>query len=67
MKKFYSLLSSLALLFSLPAIAAPLAEKAVDSKEKGKESQSKTVGDQIRAEKGASKESSSPICHGGGG
>jgi hypothetical protein len=67
MKKLYSLLSSLALLLSLPAIAAPLAEKAVDSKPNGRESQPKAAKDKVEAVKGPKKESSSPICHGGGG
>ena len=67
MKKLYSLLSSIALLMSLPAFAAPLAEKSLESKAKGKESQPKSGKDTVHAEKGTPKEASSPICRGGGG
>ena len=67
MKKMYSLLSSLALLLSLPALAAPLAEKAVEPKTKeGKEVQPKADGDKVKAGK-EKEQSESPICRGGGG
>jgi hypothetical protein len=67
MKKLYSALSSIALLLSMPAVAAPMAAKSVEPKANGKESQSKSVGDKVHAEKAQPKEASSPICRGGGG
>ena len=67
MKKIYSVLSSIALLFSLPALAAPLAEKAIETKSSEKESREKTVKETVIVEKGPKAEASSPICRGGGG
>jgi hypothetical protein len=67
MKKLYSLLSSVALLFSLPALAAPLAEKAVEPNTKEKEAQPKADADKVSASKEQAISSESPICRGGGG
>ncbi len=66
MKKIYSVLSSIALLFSLPALAAPLAEKSVESKGQEKESSEKSTKDTVTVEKGPKAETESPICRDGG-
>ncbi len=66
MNKIYGILSSLALLLSLPALAGPLAEKAVESKGKEKEAQEKAPQDKVSAEKNTP-EANSPMCRIGGG
>ena len=65
MKKVYSAIASLALLLSLPALAAPLAQKAVNSK--GKNARNQTRKDSVRAPKTAPRTAESPIFRGGGG
>jgi len=67
MKKLYSILSSAALLFSLPALAAPLAERSMDSKSKGKENSDKVAKDKVSFDKGPKTDKGSPICRDGGG
>jgi|GEM_PF-6516071 len=66
MKKIYSVLSSIALLFSLPALATPLAEKSVESSGQEKESREKTTNDTVTIEKGPQAETEVPICRDGG-
>lgn len=66
MKKLYSALSSIALLFSLPALAGPLAEKACDEaveQDSIEQQEQDTVTIEITPEESAE----SPICRGGGG
>ena len=67
MKKLYSAISSLALLLSMPAIAAPMAGKAVEPKSNSKESQAKSGADKVHAEKAQPRDAGSPICRTGGG
>lgn len=67
MKKLYSALSSLALLLSMPALAAPMAGKSVEPKSAGKETSPKGGNTSIHVLKEQPKEASSPICRGGGG
>lgn len=67
MKKLLSALSSIALLFSLPALAAPAAGKAVEPKSGEKGAQPLPIPDTIRILKGPPIDASSPICRGGGG
>ena len=67
MKKIYSVLSTIALLLSLPALAAPLAEKSVESKGQEKESREKTAKDTVTGETGPQKETEAPVCRVGGG
>lgn len=67
MKKIYSALSTIALLLSLPAVAAPLAEKATEPKIKERETKEKALKDKVTIEKVAPKSSESPVCRGGGG
>jgi hypothetical protein len=67
MKKIQSLLSSLALLFSLPFLAAPLAAKSIESKGPKNESQEQIIRDEIRVEQGPRIYENVPPCRGGGG
>lgn len=67
MKKIYSVLATLALLFSLPAIAAPLAEKAENSKAHEKEAHEKVVKEKVTAELAPAHEVQCPSCKGMGG
>lgn len=67
MKKIYSVLSSVALLFSLPALASPLAEKAIETKGAEKESREKEVKETVNVEKGPGSETEAPVCRVGGG
>jgi hypothetical protein len=66
MKKIYSVLSSIAVLFSLPALAAPLAEKSMEPNGKGKESTTNKT-DTVTIAQGPRIDGSSPICRTGGG
>ncbi len=66
MKNIYSVLSSIALLFSLPALAAPLAEKSVKSKSQENGSSEKPTKDTVTVDKGPKAETEAPICRDGG-
>jgi hypothetical protein len=65
MKKLYSAISSLALLFSLPAIAAPMAKKALDEAS-SKDGISKTASNVVTIYK-LGPTDTMPPCRGGGG
>lgn len=66
MKKIYSALSSIALLFSLPALAGPLAEKSIEPKSAKEDNRERSEKDSINAEKTPKLEASSPLCRTGG-
>ncbi len=63
MKNVYSVLSSIALLFSLPVIAIPLAEKAAESNTK--ETKDQPNKESIKIEKGPKEDAGVPLCRGG--
>lgn len=67
MKKVYSVLSTVALLFSLPAMATSMAEKSSEPRGNEKETRESPKSDKIFIDKGPKKEASSPLCRVGGG
>lgn len=64
MKKLYSTLSTVSLLFSLPLITGLLTEKLIQNSFESGETKEST--EKVRVETDSKPEASSPLCRGGG-